>query len=164
MITIGVDPGSKVTAIAVLENTRVLYIGAIKPLKGVSNVAARFPVAIRQLEIPSGAMRPAERIAVEGQKYRRGPGPKATPDDLIQLAQISGLFIAYTALAWKCRRIAVPQPHQWSAVPKAIRHNRIKARLDNPEAVAAPFIKDKFDAVGLALWAQEARESFFSQT
>ena len=165
MIALGIDPDTKATGMAVVSIgavPKVLYV-ATAPVKTTLSVEERIRImnAIVSMELGSFPYGIAvERIAVEGQeKY---PRDRVRPNDLIHLAQVSGMAAAHAQLAYPLASLWIPTPRTWKGqVPKNVHQKRILGQLGLTEKLegvegAQGMTKTQrghvIDAIGLALW------------
>jgi hypothetical protein len=165
MISLGIDPDTKATGLAVVSIgavPKVLYV-ATAPVKASLSVEKRIRImnSIISMELGSFPFGIAvERIAVEGQeKY---PRDRIRPNDLIHLAQVSGMASAHAQQHYPLATLWIPTPRMWKGqVPKNVHQGRILARLGLTEKLeevegAQGMTKTQrghvIDAIGLALW------------
>lgn len=121
MIFLGVDPDLHTTALAFADEAKVYAVKVVRvdaKLKGVDAVVAM----CRAIELEAFAfvhgdckqihdvLAPPTGLVVEGQRYHHGRGgPKANPEDLINLATVSGSALAGGPDGITYR----PLPHEW---------------------------------------------------
>lgn len=185
MISLGIDPDLHRTAIAAISQedtlpapliyvegwivktpTELTGIDAVKHTATFLHEALESYTKNLPFRREPGAMRPV--IAIEGQhiNLKRTRNPKS----ILQLALVSGAAIASVSKIPN-RLVLVPEPDEWSNVPKHIRHQRIAKRMGFTGALtkgAEPYFvptnapmppgmrksdwKHLMDAIGLALW------------
>ena len=167
MNTLGIDPDTKATGIAIVHvgaEATVLYV-ATAPVKASLSVQERIRIMNFALSMGVGSipLGPIERIAVEGQRhYPRG---KVRPQDLIHLAQVAGLAAAHAQQAFPLAYLWIPEPVQWKgSVEKGAMQRRILKRVGLTEKLegvegAGGMTKTQrghvIDAIGLALWVAQ---------
>jgi Holliday junction resolvasome RuvABC endonuclease subunit len=165
MIALGIDPDTKATGIAVVSIgavPKVLYVATV-PVKASLSVEERIRIMNFALSMGIGSLPfgiAVERIAVEGQeKY---PRDRVRPNDLIHLAQVSGMASAHAQQHYPLAPLWIPTPRTWKGqVTKNVHQTRILARLglsEKLEGVEGAGSMNKtqrghvIDAIGLALW------------
>ncbi|MEM7311343.1 MAG: hypothetical protein AAF682_32050 [Planctomycetota bacterium] len=167
MITIGIDPDTKATGIAVVEDGKVIRVAtATVPAKW--DIDKRTRAMVKRLHEVLTELKAhvphLDRAVVEGQMVY--PRERTRPNDLIPLAQIAGAAEAYIGLLWNVDVIA-PKPRDWKGqVPKDVHQRRILARVGltngldgvpGAESMTRTQRGHVVDAVGLALWGAELK-------
>lgn len=165
MIALGIDPDTKATGIAVVSVGAVSKVLCVRtvPVRASLSIEERirimnFALALGIGSLPSGIA--VERISVEGQeKY---PRDRVRPNDLLNLALVSGMASAHAQQHYPLAPLWIPKPRMWKGqVPKNVHQGRILARLglsEKLEGVEGAGSMNKtqrghvIDAIGLALW------------
>lgn len=135
MITCGIDPDSKKTAVAFVWQPDPNQLPVLLAAGVLSqNWNKGRPACITMAELLnrdlSRYVAECDAYAVESQKiYGRGRG-RADPDDLIKLATISGAALARLQHMYPRATAYLPEPSEWKGeVPKAIHQARICKRM-----------------------------------
>lgn len=160
MITIGIDPDTKDTGIALVEDGEVLRVGVASARGSIENRLLRMAGRIEWVtQCEMGPIVP-DRAVIENQNIR--PTDKR-PNDILKLAIVVG-----QAMGACCGvKTYIPLPVQWKgSVPKAIHQKRIlrQANLtaDLKGVPGTDGMTDTqkghvIDAIGLALWGERQR-------
>lgn len=159
MIYIGIDPGVRACGVAIEYGPREPHFA--RPRLQAFLVRSDFKTAVaRGLDMSTRVRARVEaagevKLCVEGQQFYGTERSKGDPNQLIELALVSGLLIG--ALCFDCE-IAHPLPRQWKGtIKKDIHHDRL--RRDHPQWIE-PVESDTpksmqhhvWDAVGLLEW------------
>ena len=184
MITLGIDPDTKNTGIALVRaiDPTLASRAKFKVLQvGVATVDAKLSVAQRLIEMSQSIsfaarvmdtrFRSVNRISVEGQDAYAGSKQHKRPNDLIHLAVVAGMA---TGVAQEVFRIFttpdlwIPKPAEWKGqVEKKAHQRRILAsvglteKLEGIPGAAGMTATQRghvIDAIGLAVWVAKRPE------
>ncbi len=169
MITIGIDPDTANTGIAVVEDGEVMWVGTASA-RGAT-VQDRLPgmaEGIRHaLNTWAGYFSiDPDVCAIEWQRLR--PRGERNPNSIVDLNGVAGMCLqACLAEFGSYPQLLTPIPVQWKgSVPKAIHQARILGKVDLCRQLIGVQGAEKMtktqkghvvDAIGLALWAAEQR-------
>jgi len=153
VITLGIDPGTKSTGLAWLNDQKVVQVKVAR---------AEGQLAENRREGMADAIRAClvdclipDRVVIEWQSVR--PCDRR-PNDILALVAVAGMALAAckSRFSWKPPTYYLPLPNEWKgSVPKEIHQRRIMAEVGAftfPESLKAQEIRDVTDAIGLALW------------
>lgn len=118
-VIMGVDPGVKTTAWAVIRGLSVLGVGVAKTKGGSIAEVVRQQVPFFETALKEWS---PDLLVVEGQFYDRRN--RTTPNDLIKLAQVAGGVLGQVMALSPCMGVVVP-PSEWKGqTPKEIDQSR----------------------------------------
>lgn len=152
--TLGLDPGTSATGIAVVQDGSPVFVDVVR-VRGAS-AEDRLPEMCRRI---AGALRTLydrynpSKVAIEWQMIR--PSDKR-PNDILNMAMVLGVPMCIELP--DCATLLRPLPVQWkgSGDPDAFTR-RIRALYPNADemmhAVPAGLKHNGYDALGLAVWA-----------
>lgn len=167
MISLGIDPDTAFTGMALVDHDKVLAIGGTSSPSGFMSMCQRIRFHIRQAMLITGRI---DVVVVEGQQvYRKG---RVDANGLLKVAMVTGAALGATE---GCDRVFCPKPREWKGNrPKGVdqkatlRHYGWAFKDLGPErpplwevpAGLAEFgdpiplkhKKEVADAMGLALW------------
>lgn len=177
MMYVGIDPGSKCSGFAAVEQGRVLAVAAIAACDEEHEcacLAADLPAIVGWRGVVPF------RFAVEGQEYRHAQA-KGSPNDQFKLAHAAGAAFAALSRLPAAEMGMFVVPSKWKGtVPKLPHHRRMLTKLgwkwteagtgknaycvptefiDAPSYDLAKITKTQWpevlDAIGIALWLEE---------
>ena len=157
MITIGIDPGMRHCGVARLDNDILTHSHTLDTpsrFRGAEGVLY-MGQALGSLLCRIGAHE-AGLFVIEGQAWFK---KAARPNDLIWVAQVAGVAIAFGMDAGA--RVLVPLPVVWKgSVPKHIHNKRVITRAFG--ANMWPMWKGRpdheIDALGLCMWGAKLKK------
>lgn len=125
MKTIGIDPDTKSTAYAILEDGKLTHVGVIKG-KGLLAQVDGFIKAGEDYIFCNSLMHDTHFVVENQQIYA---GKTKNPDSILKLAQVAGGIVGVLCAEYETR-ISMPKPREWKkCVPKQIHQARILSRL-----------------------------------
>jgi hypothetical protein len=131
MYALGIDPDTKTPAYALLNlvSGRISYVGIVKATGTKIEERLISLSAAVAAEMRKTLCNIVEVCAVEWQAIR--PGQDRRPNDILNLATVSGMCSAAVSAHCPNVRMLHPQPYEWKkGVPKPIHQKRILVKSD----------------------------------
>lgn len=169
MITIGIDPDTKNTGIALVEHGMVTWVGTASAKGSIVQyrlVGMGVAIATQIDRLHECLCVNPSMIAIEWQMLR--PTGEKNPNDILNLTGVAGMCVsACLSRFWTDPDYFTPVPVQWKgSVPKTIHQKRILGKVGltadlkgvrGAEEMTKTQKGHCIDAIGLALWAAEQR-------
>lgn len=130
-VILGIDPDTKNCGFAVVDGLKVVHVGVAKQRESTGYASLKPMTGALYEELSKLAAWPISKVHVEGQKiYQTGPFKTKNPDDILLLAQVTGLAVAVSALIWPKVPCHVFKPYEWKGSnPKRVSQARICKKL-----------------------------------
>ena len=151
MKIVAIDPGKKILGVAVFVHGELVECSLLVVANALSLLTA---IKIRQADI----------YVIENQQIYGRLQQKGDPNDLLELAHISGMLRGFIVSVSRAEQrdvqILRPKPREWKGtITKQVHHNRLEQQY--PQAVAmmveqkipVSYRHNVWDAIGLGDWA-----------